>query len=154
MSLSLASTKVKFVLEQKKVYDFNIEPCNSIFLQIPVLRKQGPLFIRMIKDVMNKNMLPLEANEDVVMYLSKFNNKPCSKDYQYKHHLNEDIQIVPTDYQSFSVQNIYVGLFSMSGLSIRIGYGLYKDPFGCNSALMRKKTANLDSKEAQKEKEE
>ena len=50
LSLLLYTNSDRITLEQKKIYKLEIEPFSSAFLQIPVNRKQGPLFIKMVKD--------------------------------------------------------------------------------------------------------
>ena len=39
---------------------------------------------------------------------------------------------------SFESQKIYFGVYSMSGIAVRLGYGYGKDPFGSSYALMPK----------------
>ena len=68
-----------------------------------------------------------------MLYISKFNKYPNPKDFFTKYGPGEDIVIEPTTGSKFEITHFYLGVFSMSGLSIKIGFGLYKDPFGANS---------------------
>jgi len=35
-----------------------------------------------------------------------------------------------TDFAHFDVPRLYVGLYSMSGMTVRLGFGFRSDPFG------------------------
>lgn len=77
----------------------------------------------------------VQRRDDVYIVGSKFNPVPTPFEYQYRYALGDDIQILPSDGKIFEKQ-LYFGIYSMPGSSIRIGYGLKKDPFGGNNALL------------------
>ena len=115
----------------------------------------------MIKDVSEMKQLPLSENEDVTFYASQHNKTPSSQNFIWRGEANQEIRLAAGGPQ-FECSQIYCAIYSMSGISIRIAYGFQKDPFGSNAGLMQrcmtssmaKQTVLMNSKVAQRQKED
>ena len=94
-------------------------------------------------------MLPLEPNEDLKIFMSQSNRYPSPIDFQLEYQYREEIVFNDGVGANFEVHNFYFGIFSMSGLSVRVGCGFRVDPFGSNAALMQKIKLSDDQKLAE-----
>ena len=82
-----------------------------------------PMWMRAIKDVSENHLLKLEDWEDCTIYVSKINKYPTPQDYQFKHKLNEVIKLDGNETgQAFETKKFYLGIYSMSGLDVRLGF--------------------------------
>ena len=135
-NLVVGDGQPKLVLEPRKIVDLEISPFGAIFFEVHCQSKPSPLCLRMIKDVADKKELPLEEFEDVAIYASVYSKRPTPLDYTFSGTANEEIQVTATTFNYFEVPKLYFGVYSMSGLTIRLGYGFGKDPYGSNAAMM------------------
>ena len=108
----------------------------------------------MIKDVMELHQLALDPyKEDAVLVCSKFNPTPTIEDCLVAVPANQEAILFPTDSKFFNVNNMYFGIYSMSGIHVRVAFGFQKDAYPTNACLMRKNgTSEADKKLALREK--
>ena len=125
------------VLEPKKVVQMKLDECTARYFYIPVRGKLGPIYMRLIKDVNDERDLPLRPNEDCKLLMSKFVSFPTPVDHQYSYSCNQLIRIEASTTAAFETKNLFFGLYSMSGIRIRIGFGWRKDYFGSNKGLFK-----------------
>ena len=55
--------------------------------------------------------------------MSKYTKFPTPIDCSNTFSINEVMVIIPTSANIFEVSNIYFGIYSMSGIKVRLGFG-------------------------------
>ena len=76
------------MLEAKKIELIKLDECSAKYFYIPVRGKQGPIYMRLIKDVNDERDLPLRPHEDCKLLMSKFKEFPTPVDHERQFSVN------------------------------------------------------------------